>query len=88
MLCGGISWLDAGFQVAAGVGVVPAADGAMERAAMVAANDACAGSTTDVASAVQTVAKAYTETTAALQKAGVPVPDPTLAAAAASPAKS
>jgi hypothetical protein len=85
MACGGMSWLDAGFQIAADAGLVSTDDAAAEKAAMAAVDDACSGSATDIGSAVATVARAYMDTTTALQNAGVPVPEPTLAAAAASP---
>lgn len=72
MVCGGMSWLDAGFQIAADAGLVSADDAATEKAAMTAVDDACDGSTADLGSAVATVAKAYADTTTLLQSAGVP----------------
>jgi hypothetical protein len=83
MLCGGMSWLDAGFQIAAGAGLVSAGDADTEKAAMTAVDDVCTGATADLGSAVATLAKTYADTTAVLQGAGVPVPEPTITAAAA-----
>ena len=84
MVCAGMSWANALFQVASSSGLVPASDAATEGAAMVATNGLCNSTTTDVASAVAAVSQTYLNTTAALKAAGVPVTVP--APAAATPA--
>lgn len=73
LLCGGMSWAHTLFKVAAPIAGVDEAGVAAETAGMTAAEAICTGTTTDLDSAVVTVARAYSETTAALAAGGVPV---------------
>jgi len=93
MVCGGMSWANAGFQLLAPkLGASPS-DVANEQVAMTSVDTLCSGNTGDLAGTVATVAAAYQNATATLQQAGVPVTAPApvapaAAAPAAAPAKS
>jgi hypothetical protein len=80
MACGAASWANSAYQLFAPALGASAADMAAERASFIAVEDLCTGTTTDVASAIQMVVRAYTDTVASLSVGGVPVATPAVAA--------
>lgn len=73
MVCGAAAEANGAYQLFAPLLGVSKTDIATETAAMAAVDDACDGTTTDIASAVQTALKAYQDFTATLTSGGVPV---------------
>jgi hypothetical protein len=86
MACGAASWANGAYQLFAPALGASASDMTAEKASFAGVEDLCNGTTTDVASAVQTVVKAYIDIVADLSAGGVPVQTP--AAAAAAPTQS
>jgi len=86
MACGAASWGNGAYQLFAPALGASAADMTAEKASFAGVEDVCNGTTTDVAGAVETVLKAYTDVVADLSAGGVPVQTPAVAATPAAPA--